>query len=235
MDRDPQLQVTTGQRVGGGSASNRRNGSQRLCAQGGHSIGHSPEDAKPRGDAHWRTPFISNGNPLYASRGIDYRVHRRFTVGLGAFGLHAMGDQMVISQMTATAPATTTMPGMPPGHMRPAWVLVQWAPARCRQARCRLMGMAPRPSCQARMCRITASRPRPRGHSLPESPSASMWRARGLTTVWQQPTASAETDNRMAAVWRITLGPQSFRGPRDCSHHIERRPFLLWLGYSLLL
>lgn len=67
----------------------------------------------------YQRPFISNGNSLYASGGIDFRVHRRFTVGLGGFGVHAMGDQMVISQMTATAPAATTMPGMPPGHMPP--------------------------------------------------------------------------------------------------------------------
>lgn len=67
----------------------------------------------------YQRPFISNGNSLYASGGIDYRVHRRFSVGLGGFGVHAMGDQMVISQMTATAPAATTMPGMPPGHMPP--------------------------------------------------------------------------------------------------------------------
>jgi hypothetical protein len=67
----------------------------------------------------YQRPFISNGNSLYASGGIDYRVHRRFTVGLDGFGVHAMGDQMVISQMTATAPAATTMPGMPPGHMPP--------------------------------------------------------------------------------------------------------------------
>ena len=64
----------------------------------------------------YQRPFISNGNSLYASGGIDCRVHRRFTVGLGGFGLHAMGDQMVISQMTGVAPAATTMPGMPPGH-----------------------------------------------------------------------------------------------------------------------
>lgn len=67
----------------------------------------------------YQRPFISNGNSLYASGGIDYRVHRRFTVGLGGFGLHAMGNQMVISRMTGTVPAVTTMPGMPPGHMPP--------------------------------------------------------------------------------------------------------------------
>lgn len=67
----------------------------------------------------YQRPFLSNGNSLYASGGIDYRVHRRFTVGLGGFGVHAMGDQMVISQMTATAPAATTMPGTPPGHLPP--------------------------------------------------------------------------------------------------------------------
>jgi hypothetical protein len=67
----------------------------------------------------YQRPFISNGNSLYASGGIDYRVHRRFTVGLGGFGVHAMGDQMVISQMTATALAATTMPGMRPGHVPP--------------------------------------------------------------------------------------------------------------------
>lgn len=70
-------------------------------------------------DVGYQRPFISNGNSFYASGGIDYRVHRRFTVGLSGFVLRAMGDQMVISQMTATAPAATTMPGMPPGHMPP--------------------------------------------------------------------------------------------------------------------
>lgn len=67
----------------------------------------------------YQRPFISNGNSLYASGGIDYRLHRQFTVGLGGFGLHAMGDQMVISQMTATSPPATAVPGMPPGHMPP--------------------------------------------------------------------------------------------------------------------
>ena len=65
----------------------------------------------------YQRPFFSNGNSLYASGGIDYRVRRRFTVGLGGFGVHAMGDQMLISQMTATAPAATAMPGTSPGHM----------------------------------------------------------------------------------------------------------------------
>ena len=67
----------------------------------------------------YQRPFISNGNSVYASAGFDYRLHRKFTVGLGGFGLHAMGDQMVISQMTATIPDMTNMPGMPPGHMPP--------------------------------------------------------------------------------------------------------------------
>ncbi len=67
----------------------------------------------------YQRPFISNGNSIYASGGIDYRVHRRFTVGVGGFGLRAIGDQMVISQMTADAPTVTSMPGMPPGHTPP--------------------------------------------------------------------------------------------------------------------
>lgn len=61
----------------------------------------------------YQRPFISNGNSVYASGGIDYRVHRRFTVGFGGFGLLAMGDQMVISQMTATTPTMTGTPGTP--------------------------------------------------------------------------------------------------------------------------
>jgi hypothetical protein len=70
----------------------------------------------------YQRPFISNGNSIYGSAGFDYRLHRKFTVGVGGFGVHAMGDQMVISQMTATAPDMTSgpgMPGMPPGHMPP--------------------------------------------------------------------------------------------------------------------
>ena len=67
----------------------------------------------------YQRPFISNGNSLYESGGVDYRVHRRLTVGLGGFGVQAMGDQMVISQMTVTAPPASSMPGMPPGHMPP--------------------------------------------------------------------------------------------------------------------
>jgi hypothetical protein len=70
----------------------------------------------------YQRPFISNGNSIYGSAGFDYRLHRRFTVGVGGFGVHAMGDQMVISQMTATTPDMTSgpvMPGMPPGHMPP--------------------------------------------------------------------------------------------------------------------
>lgn len=70
----------------------------------------------------YQRPFISNGNSIYGSAGFDYRLHRKFTVGAGGFGVHAMGDQMVISQMTATAPNMTSgpgMPGMPPGHMPP--------------------------------------------------------------------------------------------------------------------
>ena len=67
----------------------------------------------------YQRPFISNGSSLYESGGVDYRVCRRLTIGLGGFGVQAMGDQMVISQMTETTPAATTMPGMPPGHMPP--------------------------------------------------------------------------------------------------------------------
>lgn len=67
----------------------------------------------------YQRPFISNGNSIYGSGGFDYRLHRKFTVGAGGFGVHAMGDQMVISQMTATAPDMTSVPGMPPGHMPP--------------------------------------------------------------------------------------------------------------------
>ncbi len=69
----------------------------------------------------YQRPFISNGNSVYASGGIDYRVHRRLNVGMGGFSLVALGDQMVISQMTATAarmtgtPGMPGMPGMPPG------------------------------------------------------------------------------------------------------------------------
>lgn len=66
----------------------------------------------------YQRPFISNGNSVYASGGLDYRMHRRFTVGMGGFGLMAMGDQMVISQMTSHSamtdtPSTPGMPGMP--------------------------------------------------------------------------------------------------------------------------
>ncbi len=73
----------------------------------------------------YQRPFISNGNSIYGSAGFDYRLHRKFTAGVGGFGVHAMGDQMVISQMTATAPDMTSgpvtpgMPGVPPGHMPP--------------------------------------------------------------------------------------------------------------------
>lgn len=67
----------------------------------------------------YQRPFISNGNSVYASGGVDYRVHRRLTVGLGGFGLRAMGDQMVISQTTATVPTGSMVPGMSPGPMPP--------------------------------------------------------------------------------------------------------------------
>ena len=67
----------------------------------------------------YQRPFISNGNSTYASVGIDYRLHRQFTLGLGGFGVHAIGEQMVISQMAATAPPTASIPGVPPGHMPP--------------------------------------------------------------------------------------------------------------------
>ena len=79
----------------------------------------------------YQRPFISNGNSIYGSAGFHYRLHPRFTVGVSGFGVHAMGNQMVISQMTASAANTTSMPStpgtpgmpgmpsMPPGHMPP--------------------------------------------------------------------------------------------------------------------
>ena len=55
----------------------------------------------------YQRPFISNGNAVYASGGLDYSIRPRWTLGAGGFALHAIGSQMVISQMV----------GMPLGSM----------------------------------------------------------------------------------------------------------------------
>jgi hypothetical protein len=66
----------------------------------------------------YQRPFISNGNALYTSGGIDYRFHRRLTVGVGGFGLHAFGTHTLISRMTSATHEDQSS-GMPPGHMPP--------------------------------------------------------------------------------------------------------------------
>ncbi|MDP2999082.1 MAG: hypothetical protein Q8N47_16455 [Bryobacterales bacterium] len=67
----------------------------------------------------YQRPFISNGNALYASGGLDYRLHRRLTAGVGGFALHAMGTHTVISRMTGVTPGSPPTQGMPPGGMPP--------------------------------------------------------------------------------------------------------------------
>ncbi len=80
------------------------------------------------GNVGYQRPFISNGNALYASGGLDYRLHQRLTAGAGGFALHAMGAHAVISRMTGAMPASPSA-GMPPrmgpgmhepGTMQPA-------------------------------------------------------------------------------------------------------------------
>ena len=66
----------------------------------------------------YQRPFISNGNALYTSGGIDYRFHRRLTAGVGGFGLHALGTHMLISRMTSASHDDQSS-GMIPGHMPP--------------------------------------------------------------------------------------------------------------------
>lgn len=48
----------------------------------------------------YQRPFISNGNAVYTSAGVDYKIGRRLTAGIGGFGLLALGTQTVISQMS---------------------------------------------------------------------------------------------------------------------------------------
>ncbi len=72
----------------------------------------------------YQRPFISNGNAFYSSAGLDYRIGRRLTAGVGGFGLLAVGTQTVISQMSnmlsMSAPGAGLggVPGMSgmPGH-----------------------------------------------------------------------------------------------------------------------
>lgn len=64
----------------------------------------------------YQRPFISNGNALYTSGGIDYQFHRRLTAGVGGFGLHAFGTHTLISRMTSATHEEQSS-GMPPGHM----------------------------------------------------------------------------------------------------------------------
>lgn len=83
----------------------------------------------------YQRPFISNGNAFYSSAGLDYRIGRRLTAGVGGFGLLATGTQTVISQMSnmqsmsvpgaglGGVPGMSGMPGhpgmgagMPVGH-----------------------------------------------------------------------------------------------------------------------
>lgn len=66
----------------------------------------------------YQRPFISNGNAVYTSGGLDHIIRRRWTAGVGGFALHALGTQTVISQMVATPgsgamPGGGSMPGMP--------------------------------------------------------------------------------------------------------------------------
>ncbi|MBI3465021.1 MAG: hypothetical protein HY000_18490 [Planctomycetes bacterium] len=53
----------------------------------------------------YQRPFISNGNALYASGGVDYRLHRRLTAGVGGFTLQAFGTHTVISTMMTSSEA----------------------------------------------------------------------------------------------------------------------------------
>jgi hypothetical protein len=65
----------------------------------------------------YQRPFISNGNALYGAGGLDFRIHRRLTLGVGGFGLHGMGEHLLISQ--APAPPVIAGSGTPGGHMGP--------------------------------------------------------------------------------------------------------------------
>ncbi|MBL8293879.1 MAG: hypothetical protein JNN08_18690 [Bryobacterales bacterium] len=74
----------------------------------------------------YQRPFISNGNAVYTSGGVDYTIRRRWTAGVGGFALHAVGSQTVISRMFSIPHAAAvpgvggTGPGMPGmGHGTP--------------------------------------------------------------------------------------------------------------------
>jgi hypothetical protein len=62
----------------------------------------------------YQRPFISNGNALYTSGGIDNTIRRRVVVGLGGFALHAIGSQTVISQMVEAPHTGQSAGGGPP-------------------------------------------------------------------------------------------------------------------------
>jgi hypothetical protein len=77
----------------------------------------------------YQRPYITDGNAVHLSGGVDFILPRKLAVGIGGFGLEPIGNQVVYSAtVQAGSPASggTQQPGqqngggmMPPGNMGP--------------------------------------------------------------------------------------------------------------------
>jgi hypothetical protein len=80
-------------------------------------------------NAGYQRPYITDGNAIHVSGGVDFTLPRKLAVGIGGFGLEPIGNQVVYSEtVQAGSPGSsgTQQPGqqngggmMPGGNMGP--------------------------------------------------------------------------------------------------------------------
>ncbi len=69
-------------------------------------------------NAGYQRPYITDGNAIHTSGGVDFALRRKLTAGIGGFGLEPIGDQVVYrGTVRAGSPAAGGM--MPGGAMGP--------------------------------------------------------------------------------------------------------------------